>query len=233
MTASLITTRGTELLDRPDADPRLVEVNLRNIARANRWLGGRRALAWGLHRLQRHLPRGSRLSLLDIGTGYGDLPLYAARWGRRHGLDIVPIGLERIPVAARIAAANGLPTMLGCASAFPVRPKSVDLVLVSQVVHHFTRDAAAELLRACDRLARRAVIVVDLLRSRAAALGFHLGGRLLAFDGTTMADGLTSIERGLSAPELAAVLRAAGVTGQVRRVAPFRLVATWRTEARP
>jgi len=141
------------------------------------------------------------------------------------------MGLERIPAAARIAAGGGLATFIGCASAFPVRPKSVDIVLVSQVVHHFHRDAAVELLRWCDRFARRAVIMVELVRSRMAAAAFQVGSRALGFDPMTIEDGLTSIERGLTASEVRNLLSDAGVSGRVTRVAPYRLIATWTPAA--
>ncbi len=227
MSESLITPHGKELLDQPDADPHLVRRNLADIAKANRWLGGRRALSLGLERTVGHLPAGTGLTLLDIGTGGGDLSAYCRTWAQARGLTINPVGLERIPAAARIAAGNGLATFIGCASAFPVRPKSVDIVLVSQVVHHFDRDAAAELLQWCDRFARRAVIMVELLRSRTAAAAYQVGSRILGFARVTIDDGLTSIERGLTVNEARALLADAGVSAAVTRVAPYRLIATW------
>lgn len=224
---TLINPHGSELLDRPDADPHLVRRNLADLSKANRWLGGRRALSLGLRRTLGDLSRGTRLTLLDIGTGSGDLPAYCHTWGLTRGLTITPVGLERVPAAAKIAAGNGLPTLIGCASAFPIRSKSVDVVLVSQVVHHFTRDAAVELLGECDRFARQAVIMVELTRSNVAAAAFQVASRILGFDHTTIEDGLTSIERGLTKMEARSLLSDAGVPATVTAVAPYRLIATW------
>lgn len=232
MNESILATHGSELLDQPDADPQLVRRNLVDIAKANRWLGGRRALSLGLRQSLRDVPKGTRLTLLDIGTGSGDLPGHCRTWSRTRGLSIRSVGLERIPAAARVAAEGGLATFVGCASAFPIRSKSVDIVLVSQVVHHFNRDAGVELLRRCDRFARRAVIMVELLRSRMAAAAYQVASRVLGFAPVTIDDGLTSIRRGLTADEVRAMLNQAGVSGTVTRVAPYRLIATWtpRTE---
>lgn len=227
MSESLITPHGTELLDRPDAEPNLVRRNLADLSKANRWLGGRRALSVALRQTLGSLPRETRLTLLDIGTGSGDLPAYCRTWGRTRGLTISPVGLERVPAAARIAAGSGLATFIGCASAFPIRPKSVDIVLVSQVVHHFNRDAAVELLSRCDRFARRAVIMVELTRSRVAAAAFQVASRILGFDQITIEDGLTSIERGLTLREARSLLSDAGVPATVTAVVPYRLIATW------
>jgi len=101
-------------------------------------------------------------------------------------------------------------------------------VLLSQVAHHLSADSVVHLFRACDRLARRAVIVADLRRHALAAPSFRLGARLLGFDRVTMADGVTSIRRGFSRPTLLHLMAQAGVSGRVDQRPGFRLVATWR-----
>ena len=90
-------------------------------------------------------------------------------------------------------------------------------------------DSVVALIRACDRLARHAVIVADLRRSPFAGAGFAVGARLLRFDPCTRADGHTSIRRGYTEPEFRTLLARAGVAASVRRVAPWRLAAAWRT----
>lgn len=227
MTGLSITPIGAELLDDPHADPAAVAKSLRNIARANRWFGGAAAVRFGLSRALRNVPAGSRVSLLDLGTGLGDLPEVAVRWGTARRIRIVPVGLELNPVAARLARAAGLTTAVACAGAPPIREKSVDVVLVSQVAHHLAPHSVVHLLRTCDRLARRAVIVADLRRGAMAAPAFWCGARVLAFDPVTVADGMTSLRRGFSRRELRALMAEAGVDGPVARRPGFRLVATW------
>lgn len=218
-----------ELLDDPAADPAAVRTSLGCIARANRWLGGRAALRFALRRLLAERPAGDTLTLLDVGTGAGDLPLAAARWGRARGLRIVPIGLDRHPAAARLAADAGVPTAVADAGRLPFRPKSVDLVLVSQVAHHLAEPALVRLLRDCDGLARVGVILSDLRRSVLAAAGFRVVAWILRFDRNTRADGVTSIRRGFAPGELAACLRSSGLPQTVARRPGYRLVAAWRT----
>ena len=220
---------GRELLDDPASDPRAAAESLRNIARSNRWFGGRSVIEHGLDRLLEPAPRGSAFSLLDIGTGSGDLPAAAVRWGETRGIRIVPVGLERHPTAARLARMNGLPTAVGCAGYLPFGPRSVDVVLVSQLAHHFDPEARLRLFKACDRIARRGVIISDLRRTELAAAGFWLAARLLRFDPATRADGITSIRRGFTEGELVAQLRAAGIEASVVRRPWFRFLVTWRT----
>jgi SAM-dependent methyltransferase len=222
---------GRELLDDPDADPGVVARSLRNISRSNRWFGGAGAVRHGLTRVLAEVPRGSELTLLDLGTGAGDLPRAAVAWAGRLDIRLRPVGLELSPVAAGLARAAGVPCAVGCAGYPPFRDKSVDLVLVSQLVHHLAPESAVRLLRTCDRLARVGVIVADLRRGRLAPLAFWVGARALGFDRYTVADGITSIRRGYTPDELRALLARAGVRGRVVRRPMYRLVATWRPAA--
>lgn len=222
---------GDELLDDPAADRAVVEHTLGQIARANWWFGGTLALRFALRTLLGDAPAGTRASLLDIGTGAGDLPLAARRWAARRGIELRPLGLERSQVAARMAARSGVATILGCAGQLPIRPKSVDLVLMNLFAHHFAPASVVRLLREADRIARRGVIVSDLRRSPVAATGFWLGASALGFDRVTIRDGVTSVRRGYSAASLAALLSDAGVRGTVHRRPGWRLVALWRPAA--
>jgi 2-polyprenyl-3-methyl-5-hydroxy-6-metoxy-1,4-benzoquinol methylase len=221
---------GVELLDDPKADPATVAESLRNIARANRWFGGAAAVRHGLTRTLRGMPPGVTISLLDLGTGAGDLPRVAQRWGVERGIRIQPVGLELSRAAAALARHSGLPTVVGCAGTPPIREKSVDVVLVSQVAHHLSPQSVVHLFRSCNRLARRAVIIADLRRHALAASGFRFGARLLGFDAVTVSDGVTSIRRGFSRAELLSLMTQAGITGRVDSRPGFRLVATWLPE---
>jgi SAM-dependent methyltransferase len=222
---------GSELLDDPAAPAGAVEASLRNISRSNRWFGGASALRWGLLRLLAGVPAGRTLTLLDLGTGAGDLPRAAVRWGARRGIGIRPLGLELSRVAARLARGRGVPTVVGCAGAPPVADRSVDIVTVSMVAHHFEAESVVELVRVCDRLARVGVVICDLRRSVLGAVAFRVGAHLLRFDPVTVADGLTSIRRGYTPRELSTLLARAGVSARVARRPGWRLVAAWTTRA--
>jgi ubiquinone/menaquinone biosynthesis C-methylase UbiE len=222
---------GWELLDDPRAAPAQVRQSLRNIARANRWFGGASAVRFGLERALLPAQSPRVLTLLDVGTGLGDLPRMAVAWAAHRGVVLRPFGLERHGTAARLAREGGLAALVGDGGALPFRAGSVDLVLLSQVAHHFSPTAVVRLLRECTRVARCAVIVADLRRSFFAALGFRVAGTLLRFDRDTLRDGITSLRRGFTPASLAALLAEAGIPARVARRPGARLVAVWHPQA--
>jgi SAM-dependent methyltransferase len=222
---------GVELLDDPAAEPAQVRESLRNIARANFWFGGAAAVRFGLRSALSMLetPKAP-ITFLDVGTGMGDLPRMAAAWARTRGITLVPLGLERHAVAARLAHGDGLAVFVGDGGGLPIRDRGVDLVLLSQVAHHFSPDAIVRLVRECTRVARHAVILADLRRSSLAAVGFRVAAHALRFDSDTMRDGITSLRRGFSPASLRQLLARAGVTARVVRRPGARLVAVWRPQ---
>jgi ubiquinone/menaquinone biosynthesis C-methylase UbiE len=223
---------GTELLDDPQADPRAVRRELRDIARLNALFGGTRAVVRALQpffasRAARSGGPGEPWTLLDLGTGSGDVARAAVRVARRHGIELRPFGLELNRTAARVARAGGLATIIADGTALPVPPKSVDVVVASQVLHHLPRPLAVRWIASCDRVARRAVVLADLRRSRVAMAGVWLATFPLAMSRTTRRDAVLSLRRGYSAPEVAAMLEEAGVRAEPSCRLWFRIVAAW------
>jgi len=229
MTRLTLSPTGTELLDDPTTDSRVVTESLGNIARANRWFGGWAAVRHGLRRVL--AGRTGLVTLLDVGTGTGDIPATALAWSRRQGMELVAFGIERHPVAARLARAGGLPTAIGCGGELPLREASVDVVVLSQVAHHLDADSCVAIFRECDRVARIGVVVADLRRSVAAQAGFWFASHAMGFDPVTRRDGVTSLRRGFTTASLDCLLRRAGVDPQVELRPGARIVATWRGSA--
>ncbi|HET9064857.1 MAG TPA: methyltransferase domain-containing protein [Gemmatimonadales bacterium] len=230
MPATLVPSAiGHEILDDPAADPRHVRRMLGDIARSNRWFGGIRSLHRGLRRLLPFGGGGTVTTLLDVGTGAGDLPRAAVRWGARHRHPVRALGLERHDAAARLATELGTPTLVGCGGTLPLADRTVDLVLLSQLLHHLDDASAIRLLTEADRVARLGVIVLDLQPSRLAAGAFRLVGPVLRFDPATTSDGLVSLARGRTAPALVALANAAGVVSpHAEQLMMARVVMTWR-----
>jgi SAM-dependent methyltransferase len=228
--------RRRELFDDPAADGATVLASLRDIARANRLFGGAAAALARLDEFFRAVPRGTTLSLLDVGTGEGDIPRAARRRAARRGVGLRLLGLERHPAAARRAARGGqLAAVRADARALPFGDRSVDLVLCSQLLHHFRGAALIAVVAELARVARLGVVVADLRPSPLAAAGIWLASFPLAFHPVSRRDGVLSVLRGFTATALRHACAAAGVEAEVRTHPGFRVTAAWRAagSARP
>ncbi len=108
----------------------------------------------------------------------------------------------------------------------------MDIVVCSQVLHHFDDAGARRVIAELNRVARRAVIVSDLRRSWVAAAGFWLVSFPLRFSAVTRHDGVLSVLRGFTTRELAGMVNAeTGVTPDVKRRLGFRITLRWTPRA--
>jgi 2-polyprenyl-3-methyl-5-hydroxy-6-metoxy-1,4-benzoquinol methylase len=223
--------RGFEHLDDPRTDPALRERSLRDVRRANTLLGGARAVVRELGRI---LPNfaGGDASLLDVGTGLADIPARARLAAARRGITLRTLGVDEAETLASLA--RGLLDASVCADArrLPFADASVDLVICSQVLHHFEDAEISIVLAELSRVARRYVIVSDIRRSWLAAAGFWLVTWPFGFHPVSRHDGVTSVLRGFTPSELARHVRAAtGRDAVVHRRLGFRVTATWSPRA--
>lgn len=198
--------RTPEILDAGTASDVEVESSLRDLQRINRWLGGRRVLRTLLD--EQVTRTGLRqFSLLDVGTGSGDM----------RPADGFTVGLDRQLRHLRLG--NGV-RVCGDALALPFAERSFDFVAASLLLHHFEGADAVALLQGMARVARHAVLINDLERHPLAYSFVRWG----PFSAVTRHDGALSVERAFHKDELDALARAAGFTRfRVRHHVPFRL----------
>jgi ubiquinone/menaquinone biosynthesis C-methylase UbiE len=218
--------RGFEHLDDPATAPAIRERSLREVRLSNTLLGGANAV---LSELDRILPRlGAETTLLDVGTGMADIPVRACRLGARRAVRITTFGVDQAETLARLSRIHLDGSTCADARFLPFADSSIDVVICSQLLHHFEDAEIDVVLRELDRVARRAVIVSDLRRSWIAAAGFWLVTWPLGFHAVTRHDGTTSVMRGFTSRELAEhVGRATESAAEVRRHLGYRLTATW------
>jgi 2-polyprenyl-3-methyl-5-hydroxy-6-metoxy-1,4-benzoquinol methylase len=218
--------RGEEILDRPDVDPRLVTRSLGDVAKANALFGGTSAALKELDSAVAALPRSA--SLLDVGTGIGDIPREAATRLRGRGVSLTTFGLDSAEELAVASRNNVFASVCGDALQLPFATKSVDVVLCSQFLHHLLPDDAATMIREMNRVARVRVVISDLRRSWVAAGGLWIASFFLRFHPVSRHDGVVSVMRGFTPSELRAIVaRGLGIDVVATTRAGFRVTTSW------
>ena len=219
-----------ELMDLPGNPKELLEEDLRNLRIINRYLGGYRGIMIGLKRLVEKQSL-AEFSLLDVGTGSGDIPAAIARWGRRRGVGVKIVGLEPEPTTVMVGALHTkklpeISIVRGDAAAPPFRSSAFDFVLASQLLHHFPEEQIVALLRIWSHIARKAVIVSDLIRHPVAYCGIRVITRLFTRNIMTLTDGPLSVRRAFTLAEWGELFRRADIGRvQIFSVFPFRVAA--------
>lgn len=219
--------RGFEILDDPNISPAVVRQSLGDVAMANRLFGGTRAVLAELREVIPDLSRNA--TLLDVGTGTGDIAIKAKKLSAGMGVTLTTVGLDSAEELAGLSRVNHLATVCGSALALPLLDRSVDVVMCSQVLHHFAGPDASSLIQEMDRVARTRVIISDLRRSWLAAMGLWLASFPLGFHPVSRHDGVVSVMRGYTASELSETVRLAlGISPRVVRRAGFRITTSWK-----
>lgn len=227
--------RGTEYLDETDLDPRLVRRSLADVSLANALFGGTRAVLRELDRVlcddrcARREAERATASLLDVGTGMGDIPANARRLAAARGIALETVGLDIAETLAEACRSRVGTAVRGDALALPFRDRAFDIVICSQTLHHFVDADARIVVRELERVARGCVIVSDLRRSWLAAAGIWIASFPLGFHPISRHDGLVSVLRGYTPDELRDIITGAvGGTPVMRRHLGWRITATWR-----
>jgi 2-polyprenyl-3-methyl-5-hydroxy-6-metoxy-1,4-benzoquinol methylase len=166
---------------------------------------------------------GSATTLLDVGSGGGDLARALAGWAARDGHGLQVTGIDPDPRAHAWAASRparpGVTFRRATTADLVAEGARFDLVVSNHVLHHLDDRELAVVLDDTRRLAARRVVHSDIRRSRTAYLLFSVG-TLPFFPGSFIrADGLVSIRRSYTVDELGAT---APPGWEARPQAPWR-----------
>lgn len=226
-------SRAEELLDGPGVEYVLLEKSLRDLSRMAVLLTWTQQAVKQVAEIVKQRQLRS-FSVLDVGTGAGNIPIALARWARSHQFQVEITASdvsEQVLIAARAYCASFPEIRLEQqdALALTYEAQSFDLVHCQGLLHHFAPDEAQVVLKELARVARHAVIVTDLRRSRSAYIATWLMMSILRRNRITRLDGLASIRRSYIASEVRALAEQAGLrSATVRTTFPVRQVLIWQ-----
>lgn len=182
------------------------------LAKGNRWLGGCKLV---LDYVQSLAPSGP-FTILDLGTGSADIPRAIACWARAAGRKVAITGVDLNPVMLSLAEEGcvGWPEISlerHDIRALPHAPRSYDLVLCSQALHHFSENDAVTILRQIGGIARVGYMVKDLRRHRVAIALTDVISHLLISSEPLRHDARLSARAAFTEDELRALAVRAGL----------------------
>jgi 2-polyprenyl-3-methyl-5-hydroxy-6-metoxy-1,4-benzoquinol methylase len=218
---------AVEKMDLPDCDPDRLERTYRQFALVNGALSGWRRL-YG-REIRPLLPAGST-TLLDVGSGGGDLAVTLAHWAARDGFRLHVTGIDpdfrAHSFASRREPVPGVEFRRAHTAELLREGLSFDVVMSNHVLHHLAPSELQPFLADSQELARTKVLHNDLRRSAAAYALFAVAA--LPFRGSYIRqDGLTSIRRSYIPEELGAL---APPGWHVEHSSAFHQLLAWRRD---
>lgn len=217
-------TPSDEILDGSVAPDAAAE-SLADIEWIHRALGGRAIVRRHLVPLLLSVP-SPRPVLLDLGAGSGHVGRELAGELSRRARDLVTIDLDRQLLHARFSAKRR--SVTADALRLPLADRSVDVVSSTLFLHHFDAAAVARLLKESARVARFAVVALDLTRHRVPLAVNALLSRFAYRSPITRLDSRASVLQAWTIPELRALAARALPGTLVRPAGPFVQGLFWK-----
>lgn len=218
-----------EWLDDPALSSHEMAESLGDIARVDRAWGGSRLLAkWLLARLP--AAGGQPPCILDVGAGSGlptrRLRRHLAQAGVHARVVAADLQWRHLAAGARMEDRKPLPGLAADAFRLPLAAGSVDWVVATLLLHHFSPAELSELFMEIRRVARMGFALLDLRRHRAPVAFLALAGRFVFRSRISVHDGIASARQAYTPDELREIAQASAPRARVDRVFPFRMIVS-------
>ena len=223
-------SQKSERIDTGDYTPEEYRQFLREIAFINKYLGDRRALKKTLFREIRS--RGlQEFSVLDVGSGSGELLRTIAGFARNTGRTAMLTGIDLNRISAETARSMSgqypeVTSVQGNAFSLPFEDGAFDYAISSLFFHHLTDEQIPLVLKEMSRVARRGLFVIDLHRHPAAYVLYKLFCLAFRISPLVRHDGSLSILKGFKPGELREIALTNSPLHRIKveRLSPFRVV---------
>ena len=224
--------RQAEIQDQPDLDTRFLHQALAGLEHINFWSRAAHVLWPSIRDLA--AVSTAPVSILDIATGAGDIPITLWRLARRHDLDLRLAGCDLNPRAIAFARhqARKHQADVRFFSFDAVQEKiaeKYDIVMCSLFLHHLSDEQAVFLLGSMAEAATQLLLVSDLVRNPAGLALAYFGTRFLIHSPVNRVDSVRSVRAAFTIEEARELARQAGLAGAtLKRKWPCRFLLTWR-----
>ncbi len=189
-----------EILDSATCPPCEVEISLRDIGCINRWFGGVATTRSLIERVSIATGR-KRFSVLEVASGFGEVPKIAGAQLARRGIALEVTLLDRFQ--SHLLPGNH--SVVADALALPLADCSFDLVSCSLFAHHLEPAELACFAAEALRVSRCALLINDLIR-HPLHLALVYAGFPLMRSHVSRVDGVASVKRAYAPEEMREIL---------------------------
>jgi SAM-dependent methyltransferase len=222
----------TQLMDSADTDFETFRACLVDLSKVNYLTLAYRPTLRFFEHLARsgRLPADRSITVVDVGSGFGDMVRKIDRWAVRRGFKVDLTGVDQNPLSARAAeevTALGRPIRFVAANIFAYQPPSqVDIVISSLMTHQMGDTSLIRFLSWMEANATIGWFVNDLRRSALAYHLFYVTSRVLGFHEFVRNDGPISIACAFDVADWRRLLDSAGIpraAAKISKAFPYRL----------
>ncbi|MEK3882944.1 methyltransferase domain-containing protein [Paenibacillus sp. PL2-23] len=195
--------------------PKLREA-LVHLRRLNRLFGAAAPTLYGVRRLWREAGCPRTLSILDVGSGSGDVNRRLLRWALEEGVQLHVTLVDKTEEAAKEAALyywKESRVQIRQADLFELEADSADIVTGTQFIHHFEGAELKKAVQQMLRVSRLGVALNDIHRHWLPWSAVWLAARLVSRNPYIRHDGPLSVAKGFRAEDWEKLRQHPGLEG--------------------
>jgi 2-polyprenyl-3-methyl-5-hydroxy-6-metoxy-1,4-benzoquinol methylase len=222
-----------ELMDDPALEAGEHVRALRGLRLVNR-VSRTAATLWSPIRALAAVPGHPPVRILDIATGFGDVPMALLKLALREGIPVTVDGCDYSERAIDLAMnrARGAGSEARFFQIDAIRdtlPGDYDVLMCSLFMHHLSEQQGLSLLYRMRAAARRLVLISDLRRTTAGLALAWLASRGFSRSRVMRTDAMLSVKAAYTIDEFRALAHEAGLDGAtIRAIWPQRFLLEWR-----
>lgn len=227
-------TLQTEWMDDFEVQGFELDTTLKDISKINRWLGGNQWTTQALLHFWKNDVTSETKFLWDVGCGNGDYLAFLAKKCMQKGIKYAFVGFDANPHTIAIAKERhkNIPGLhFECRDIFDehIPWQSMDYLCCNLTLHHFENEKIAQLLLIWTKNIRKGFVINDLHRASLAIPLFKFVAWVFQLHPLSVADGLTSIQKGFRKNELFSWMKHISQTNyRITWRWAFRLIVTFK-----
>jgi len=164
-------------------------------------------------------------TILDIGSGGGDIAQSIYNWATSDGYDVHVTGIDSnertINLINRQTWPDNMEFIHGSIHDLASGDARYDFIISNHLIHHLNADEISDFFRLCTQLVNGTIIFSDIERSPIAYFAFDWITRPWFKRSYVVADGLISIRRSYTRGEMAGILPE---QWKLHTIFPYRLI---------